>query len=83
MSEKPTQELPNTATPEAGKPTAPVKKFAIAQLRQNCLALFKVSQSAFDGATYGLKGEYTVEEMRARIKAWGEKPAPTGRPKKK
>lgn len=47
------------------------KKFPVAKLRENCRQLFGVSASTFDGATYGLKGQYTVEEMKAHIKEWG------------
>lgn len=49
------------------------KKFPVAKLRANCRKLFGVSSSTFDGATYGMTGEYTVEEMRSHIKEWGGK----------
>ena len=51
--------------------TAP--KFAIEKLRENCLKLFGVTSSTFDGATYGLKGEYTVKEIATTIEKWGNK----------
>lgn len=49
------------------------KKYPVAKLRPNCRQLFGISTSTFDGATYGLTGDYTVEELRTHIKAWGEK----------
>lgn len=50
-------------------------KFSIDKLREHCLTLFGVSSSTFDGATYGLDGEYTVEEMRNIIAKWQSKEA--------
>lgn len=46
------------------------KKFAVDKLRENCRRLFGVSTSTFDGATYGMTGKYTVEELKAHIEAW-------------
>lgn len=54
---------------ELETPAAP-PKFAIERLRRECLSLFDVTVSTFDGATFGLKGEYSVEEMRVHIKKW-------------
>lgn len=48
-------------------------KFTVEKLRENCRQLFGVSTSTFTGATYGMTGKYTVEEMRSHIKKWGEK----------
>ncbi len=50
-----------------------VRKFTVAKLRENCRELFGISTSTFDGAAYGLTGKYTVDEMKARIKAWEKK----------
>lgn len=50
-----------------------VKKYPVAKLRANCRQLFGVSASTYDGATYGMTGEYSVEEMRSHIKAWSGK----------
>ncbi len=50
-----------------------VRKFTVAKLRENCRELFGITTSTFDGATYGLTGKYTVDEMKARIKAWEKK----------
>lgn len=46
------------------------KKFPVEKLQANCRELFGVSGSTFAGATYGMTGEYTVEEMKAHIEAW-------------
>lgn len=48
-------------------------KFTIATLRKNCLKLFGVTTSTFDGATLGLNGEYTVEEIKTVIEKWHKK----------
>ena len=47
--------------------------FEIAELRTHCMTLFGITQSAFDGATFGLKGKHTVEQVKATIKNWNEK----------
>ena len=52
--------------------TAP--KHSLGVLRKNCLALFGVTVSTFDGATHGLDGEYTVEEIKEKINKWGKTP---------
>lgn len=49
------------------------RKYAVEKLQENCRQLFGVSTSTFAGATYGMTGEYTVEEMRAHIEAWKKK----------
>lgn len=49
------------------------KKIPIENLRRSCGKLFDVTPSTFDGATVGLSGKYTVEEMKAIIKGWLEK----------
>lgn len=55
--------------------TAPAK-ITVARLRKDCLKVFGVSASTFDGACVGLKpdAEFTVEEMRQRIKKWQDTP---------
>ncbi|MDR3345179.1 MAG: hypothetical protein LBT21_06290 [Oscillospiraceae bacterium] len=53
------------ATPDA-------KKFPLATLREHCRSLLKVSTAYFDGAAAGLKGEYTVAEIRAKLAGWGK-----------
>ena len=45
-------------------------KYSIEKLRSNCLKLFGVTTSTFDGATHGLNGEYTVKEMKNVIDKW-------------
>lgn len=49
-----------------------IVKFPIPVFRKNCITLFGVTTSTFDGATFGKDGEYTVEEMSSIIKSWGE-----------
>lgn len=48
-------------------------KYSIEELRSNCVALFGVTSSTFDGATYGLNGDYTVDEMKQVIEKWQKK----------
>lgn len=59
-----------TATPKEE-----AAKFSVEKLRENCLTLFGVTTSTFDGATNGLSGDYTVEEMRKNIAEWQKKEA--------
>ncbi|MDE5917227.1 MAG: hypothetical protein K2G62_03775 [Oscillospiraceae bacterium] len=47
--------------------------FSVERLKENCIKLFGVSQSTFDGAAYGLSGEYTVKEMKSLIEKWKTK----------
>ena len=47
--------------------------FSVERLKENCVKLFGVSQSTFDGAAYGLSGEYTVKEMKSLIEKWKTK----------
>lgn len=58
---------------EATVKTGAAPKYAIEKLRANCRKLFGVSTSTFAGATYGMTGKYTVEEMKAHIEAWKRK----------
>lgn len=58
------------APPAQGKAA---KKYTVGKLQANCRQLFGVSTSTFAGATYGMTGNYTVEEMRAHIEAWKKK----------
>ncbi len=53
-------------------------KFSLEVLRANCMKLFKVSSSTFDGATNGLVGDFTVNEIREKIKGWLEQPIKKG-----
>lgn len=53
--------------------TGAAPKYTLEKLRANCRALFNVSTSTFDGATHGLTGKFTVEEMRTHIEAWKRK----------
>ena len=53
--------------------TSPSPKFTIEKLRENSLKLFGVTQSTFDGVTYGLNGEYTVSDMKKIITNWQNK----------
>lgn len=49
------------------------QKFTVEKLQANCRQIFGVSTSTFAGATYGMTGNYTVEEMSAHIEAWRKK----------
>ena len=46
------------------------RKVPLDNLRRSCVKLFGVSFSTFDGATVGLSGKYTVDEMRDIIDKW-------------
>jgi len=49
------------------------KKYKLDDLRKNCLALFNVTVSTFDGAVTGLTGEYTISEIKNVIEKWKAK----------
>lgn len=61
----------NTGTTEAVKPEE--KKFPLENLAKHSKQLFGVSSCTFAGATAGLTGSYTVEEMNNIIKEWCRK----------
>lgn len=48
-------------------------KYGLDNLRKNCLTLFNVSTSVFDGAVTGLTGEYTISEAKNIIEKWKTK----------
>ncbi len=52
---------------------AKAAQFTVQRMRADCSILFGVSASTFDGATHGLDGEYTVEEMKTIIQKWMKK----------
>ena len=54
------------------KPTETAPKFTIERLGEDCMRLFGVGIAEYAGATYGLKGKYTVQEMKDQIKKWKE-----------
>ncbi len=66
-----TKKLITEAEPD--NKTAATPKFSVSRLREKCYDIFGVTTSTFDGATYGLSGEYTVEEMKDKIKIWQKK----------
>ena len=48
-------------------------KYPVERLGKYCRALFGCSSTTFAGATAGLTGEYTVNEMEKIIQKWSEK----------
>lgn len=55
-------------------PEQEAAKFPLESLRKNCRAVFGVSACTFAGATAELPdGEYTKEDIQARINAWAAK----------
>lgn len=52
-----------------------VSKYAINQLRDNCLQLFGVGVSTFDGATCNIANKCTVDEIKNILKEWKKKEA--------
>lgn len=63
----------NDTTPTqqpAGTAEKQPPKFSIARLRQNCVELFGITSSTYDGAVHKLEGTFTVEEMKTHIKKW-------------
>jgi hypothetical protein len=58
---------------EKKAPAVKAPTFTLAVLRENSRKLFNVSLAVFDGATYGVKGEYTKAEMAEIINKWRKK----------
>lgn len=46
------------------------KKFPLEKLRANCRELFGVTDCTFAGATHGMAGSYTVDEIKAHLEKW-------------
>jgi hypothetical protein len=58
-------------TPSAHQaPAAKEPVFSLERLRRDCLKLFGVSTSTFDGAALGREGEFSVKEIREIIQMW-------------
>ena len=57
------------------------RKIPIEKLRRSCVKLFGVTPSTFDGATVGLTGKFTVEEMKIHIDKWLNTPVSLGQEK--
>ena len=47
-------------------------KYLLSELRKNCVTVFGVTTSTFDGAMYGKDGMYSIEETKKIIKTWRE-----------
>ena len=60
---------------EAAAPVQSTTKYPIEKLAAYCRKLFGVSSSTFAGATYGLTGAYSVEEIKDRINKWSKEEA--------
>lgn len=59
-------ETPQTR-PDKAKPD---KKFPLEKLRANCKKLFGVTDCTFAGATHGMTGSYTVDEIKVQLEKW-------------
>lgn len=68
-------------TTAAAPTTKAGRKIPIEKLRRSCVKLFGVTPSTFDGATVGLTGTFTEEEMQTRISAWLNTPVSLGQKK--
>lgn len=58
---------------EAAPEKAQAAKFPVEKLAVHCRQLFGVSSCTYAGATHGMTGEYTVEEMKKHINEWCKK----------
>ena len=48
-------------------------KYDIKELEKKCVVLFGVTTSTFVGATAGLSGSYTVDEVKSILEKWLKK----------
>ena len=55
------------------QPTQTENKFPLEKLSKDCFKLFGVDPCVFAGATHGLKGEFTVSEIKSIINTWLKK----------
>ena len=62
----------SSSDPKASDPQEPL--FSLESLRADCLSIFGITQSTFDGAIYGLKGEFTISTIKELIEAWQNMP---------
>jgi len=72
MADKKKKATENRSVPPAIVTEKAAPMFTVARLRKDCLELFGVGITTYDGATYGLEGQYTVNEMREIINNWKE-----------
>lgn len=77
-NENPATETTANQTENAAPANKPISaegtKFPLERLRQDCLKLFGVTTSTFDGATFGKTEKYTVDEVKKFIEAWQKTP---------
>lgn len=64
---------PTASETSGAKPVVAESKFSLEKLRENCVQLFGVSDCAFAGASAGLKGEFTISDMKNKIAVWLKK----------
>lgn len=65
------QQTTKAETPQAQPiKVKPEKKFPLEKLRANCKKLFGVTDCTFAGATHGMTGSYTVNEIKAQLEKW-------------
>jgi len=58
-------------TPATKKPV-----FSLERLRLDCLKVFGVTVSTFDGAMFERQGKFTIDEAREIIQNWQNTPIP-------
>ena len=64
---------PTVSETSGAKPVSTESKFSLEKLRENCVQLFGVSDCTFAGASAGLKGEFTISDMKNKIAVWLKK----------
>ena len=67
-----TAQAKNSSVPVNSDANEPL--FSLESLRADCLTIFGITQSTFDGAMYGLKGEFTISTTKELIEAWQNMP---------
>ena len=71
MSARSTGKPDGAGTMKAKAAETAEPKFLIRKLREECITLFGVTSSTFDGAFHGCtEEEMSIEDARARITAW-------------
>lgn len=70
---EPKMAAPSKSSNVPEQPAVKEPVFSLERLRRDCFKLFGVTSSTFDGATYGLKGEFAIKELHDKIQAWQNK----------
>ena len=82
LTQSPVSQMKPAKTKTENQPVDKKPVFPLERLRRDCFKLLGVTTSTFDGATFGLDGEFTVDGIKKIIENWQNKPILLGAKKK-